>query len=533
MDDLVSTDGEAKGTPFATVLMVVAAITPTMLLVSLDRIIMSTAIPKITDDLKSIQDIGWYGSSYQLAACSTQLLFSRLYQYFDNKLLFLLCLGLFEAGSILCATASASITVILGRVVSGLGSAGIMSGAIAIMIPLVPLEKRVFYQGIFASIFAISPLIGPLIGGAFASDEHLTWRWCFWLNLPVGGVCGLLLLFQRLPPLQRTNQGPFTLRCLDPLGTILFVPCIICLLLALEWGGISHPWSSPQLVALLVLFSILLVAWYLSQHFGKEHATVPPLILLQRSVLAGVIYTICFGGIMLSFHYYIAIWLQAVRGLSPVQSGIRTLPFVVAFVCVSILTGAGVKYIGHYAQFPIACSCCMAVAMGVITTLRVDTDEGRLTGFLIFLGAGMGLGAQIPSIAAQTVLTTPHDSTGSSLMIFGQNLGSAIFLSVSQNIFIQELISNMSDVIPGAGDQILAGVGTTNLREVVPSGLLAEALRGYNTAVMRTMRVPLGIACVSILPALAFEWKNVKQASKDKKELEKHEPRSVDRYEKQ
>ncbi|CAI4215524.1 unnamed protein product [Parascedosporium putredinis] len=515
-------EGLVAETPFRTVLLVVAAILPTMIVVSLDRIIMATATPKITDELNSIRDIGWYGSAYQLASCSTQLFFSRLYQYFDNKILFLISVLLFEAGSILCATASVSAAVIAGRVVSGLGSAGVMAGAIAIMIPLVPLHKRVFYQGIFASIFAISPLVGPLIGAPLPATSGspgvgVSGSTCPWA---VSASSSSSSSASRPPGAPR---APFTFRCLDPVGTALFVPSIVCLLLALEWGGTTHPWSSPRIVALLVLFGILLIAWYLSQHFGKEHATAPPRILLQRSVAAGVLFTICFGGIMLSFHYYIAIWLQAVRGLSPVESGIRTLPFVVAFVCVSILTGATVKFVGHYAQFPIACACCMAVAMGLVTTLRVDTEEAPLTGFLIFLGAGMGLGAQIPSIAAQTVLTSPDDSMGSSLMIFGQNLGSAIFLSVSQNVFLRSLISNMSGVVPGAGAQILAGIGSTSLRETVPARLLPAALEAYSASIVATMRVPLGIACVSIIPALAFEWRSVKRREKKKEEEEADE----------
>ncbi|KAF7536862.1 hypothetical protein G7054_g4167 [Neopestalotiopsis clavispora] len=480
---------------FRTVLLVVAAILPTMLLVSLDRIIMSTAIPQITNDLRSIQDIGWYGSAYQLASCSTQLLFSRTYTYFDHKILFLLSMALFEVGSILCATASRSIALIIGRVVAGFGSAGVMAGAIAIMIPLVPLRKRVFYQGIFASIFAISPVIGPLVGGAFTNDARLTWRWCFYLNLPVGALCALILLFQTLPAPRKTDQDTFSVMRLDPFGTAAFVPCIVCLLLALEWGGTKYAWSEPRVVILLVLFGLLLIAWYLIQHLGKEeHVTVPPRLLLQRSVAAGVFFTMFFGGIMLSFHYYIAIWLQAVRGHSPLESGIHTLPFVVAFVCTSILSSAGVARLGYYVPFAIASSC--------------SITDAYMFGLFAFLGCSMGFGAQISSVAAQTVLPTQDVSMGSSLMIFGQNLGSAIFLSVSQNAFLNELIRNLSDVMPETDSQVLAG--GTNLRQLVPPQFIAAVLSLYNKAVMTTFYVPLGIACATIVPALLFEWKNIK-----------------------
>jgi MFS family permease len=476
---------------------------------------MSTAIPQITNDLKSIQDIGWYGSAYQLASCSVQLLFSRTYAHFDHKTLFLLSMGLFEVGSVLSATASKSIALIIGRVVAGLGSAGVMAGAIAIMIPLVPLQKRVIYQSIFASVFAISPVIGPLIGGAFTNDETLTWRWCFYLNLPVGAICAITLFFQNLQPAERSGRKNFTIMCLDPFGTLAFVPCIICLLLALQWGGTTYAWSNPRIIVLLLLFGILLTIWLFIQSFSKEpHVTVPPRLLLQRSIAVGLAFTIFFGGVMLSFHYYVAIWLQAVRDCNPLESGIRTLPFVGAFVCTSILGGAGVAKLGYYVPFAIASSCCMSVAMGLITTLEIKSTDGYMFGLFAFLGCGMGLGAQVSSVAAQTVLAAPDVSMGTSLMIFGQNLGSAIFLSVSQNVFLNELAKKSSGFMSGIDSQVLSG--GTNLHQIVPPQYLPAILSLYNDAVMTTFYVPLGIACASIIPALLFERKSIK--NKERKE---------------
>lgn len=212
-----------------------------MFLVSLDRLIISTAIPQITDDFHSVTDIGWYGSAYLLTNAAFQLMYGKVYTFFSIKVVFMGAVALFEIGSAICGAAPSSVAFIVGRAVAGLGSAGIMSGAIVILIYAVPLHKRPMYQGMFGAIFGISSVVGPLLGGAFTSK--VSWRWCFYINLPFGAVALVLLFFLLDIPEREETKRPLgkKLAQLDAMGTTVFLPGVVCLLLALQWGGSKYP----------------------------------------------------------------------------------------------------------------------------------------------------------------------------------------------------------------------------------------------------------------------------------------------------
>ncbi|OAA68336.1 Major facilitator superfamily domain, general substrate transporter [Niveomyces insectorum RCEF 264] len=504
--------------PLRIVVAVMAALYIAMFLVSLDRIIISTAIPRITDEFHSIDDIGWYGSAYVLATCATQLLFGRLFAFYNNKAVFLAAVVLFEAGSALCGAAPNSVAFILGRVLAGAGAAGVFAGVIVIMIPLVPLHKRPMYQGFLGAIFGVSSVVGPLVGGAFTTNPRLTWRWCFYINLPIGAVCVVIvLLFLRMPaPPGHALAAREKAQRMDPLGTLLFTPAIVCLLLALEWGGTAYAWRSGRVVALLVLFAVLFVAWVVAEARMGELATVPRRLFCQRSIVAGMAFSLCVGGVMLGFSYYMAVWFQAVDGVDALQSGIRTLPFVLAIVVASIVAGGGVSRCGYYAPFVLASACLMAVGMGLLTTLRVTSGHSAWIGYQFVLGFGMGLGMQMSGLAAQVVLAPADVPVGASLMFFGQGLGGAVFMCVAQNVFLQALLRDLSRVMPAAAAQLLTKVGATNIRSAVSTELLPAVLVAYNKALVSTFYVPLAIACVSIVPALCFEWRSVKTAREAK-----------------
>ena len=482
------------------------------LIVVQDRIIISTAIPKITDQFNSVKDIGWYGSSYVLASCVTQLPFGRLYSYYNTKTVFLASVIVFEAGSALCGAAPNSHSFIAGRAMAGAASAGVMSGVIVIMIPLVPLEKRPILQGLLGAIFGVSSVIGPLIGGAFTSNIHLTWRWCFYINLPIGAVSILIIIFFLHPPARPKSDAKLVdkVKRMDPVGNVLFAPAIISLLLALQWGGVDYAWHDARIIALLVLFGVLILSWILSQVLNKQNATVPPRILFQRSIVAGLSFSTCVGGVMLCFAYYMSIWFQAVEGVDALTSGIRTLPFILALVAASIVAGGLVSRIGYYTPFVIACACLMATGGGLLTTLKVSSDRGQWAGYQFLLGFGMGLGMQQTGMAAQVVLKPEDVPIGVSLGFVGQSLGGAVFVCAAQNVFIRGLVKDLSAVLPEALAERLSGVGATDFRQLVPANVLPEVLVAYNKAITTTFYVGLAAACLSIVPACMFEWKSVK-----------------------
>lgn len=290
--------------------LVMLSIFASMFLVALDRTILATAVPRITDEFKSLGDIGWYASSYMLSTAACQLLFGRIYKFYSVRWVFLITIIVFEVGSAICGAAPNSPVFIVGRAIAGVGGAGIWTGSMMSMMPMVPLHKRPMFQGLFGMVFGISSVVGPLLGGAFT--ERVTWRWCFYLNLPVGAVAFVMLFFFMHPA--NPKREPATVKQqivrLDPLGTFFFVPSVVCLLLALQWGGSTYEWSNWRIIVLFVVFGITAITFAVVQVKMPESATLPVRIIKQRTMLAGTFVMLFLSGGMLLVVYYLPLWCK-------------------------------------------------------------------------------------------------------------------------------------------------------------------------------------------------------------------------------
>ncbi|KAJ6135426.1 hypothetical protein N7512_000586 [Penicillium capsulatum] len=499
--------------------LITIALVSSMFLVALDRTIIATAVPRISDQFHAIGDIGWYASAYLLTSSATQLLWGRIYTFYSTKLLFILAVVVFEVGSALCGAAPNSTAFIIGRAIAGVGSAGIFSGSTIIVSQVVPLHKRPMYVGLMGSTFGIASIVGPLLGGAFT--DRVTWRWCFYINLPIGAVTLVVIaFFLHAPSIRSTSTLKRQIIRLDPLGSIFFLPGVICLLLALQWGGTQYAWSNGRIIALLVLAGLLLLAFSAVQIWRKEDATVPPRIIMQRSVACGALYTSCLSGAMISMIYTLPLWFQGVKGTSAVQSGIDNIPMVLALVVASILSGATITRTGYYVPFMFVAVILISVGSGMITTFQVDTGHAAWIGYQVLFGLGLGSGMQQPTMAAQTVLDQADVSIGVALMLLFQSLGGAVWVAVSQNLYTNYLASALPG-IPGVKVEAILGAGATGLAEMVPADKLGAVKVVYNTALHRALFVPVALACVMILPALGMEWRNIK------KESERRSPRSA------
>lgn len=227
--------------------LVLSSVYISLFLVSLDRLIVTTAIPSITNEFDSLPDVGWYGAAYLLTSCAFQLLFGKLYSFFPIRVVYPLSVFLFEVGSALCGAAPSSVAFIVGRAIQGVGSAGIFAGGIVVIVFAVPLHRRPFFQGLGGAVFGVSSILGPLVGGAFTSNPHLTWRWCFYINLPFGGAAFfLIILLLRIPDREETKLPlKAKLSQLDAAGTLALLPAVISLLLALQWGGLTYAVRPP------------------------------------------------------------------------------------------------------------------------------------------------------------------------------------------------------------------------------------------------------------------------------------------------
>lgn len=462
-----------------------------------------------------------------LTLCTFQLFWGRLYTLsstsclpgpFDSpKSILLSAITIFEIGSAICGAAASSSMFILGRAVAGLGSAGMMNGAIVVMIAVVPLKKRPLLQGLIGAVFGVASVIGPLLGGAFT--EKISWRWCFYINLPLGAVVvAILLVVLRLPdnkPAQVPNDkksAAEVLLSLDPLGLITFMPSIICLLLALQWGGTTYTWSSWRIILLLTLFPILFGAFLATQILRPKTATLPVRILTQRSVAFSFLFTFSSQAAMLVVTYYIPLFFQAIKSFSPLDSGLATLPFLLSLVIGSIIAGGLVQRIGYPAPFVIASAVLGSIGAGLISTWQVDVNKSTWIGFQVLFGFGIGIGMQQPTMMAQIVLPKLDQPTGVAFMFFGQNLGGAIFVSVAQNVFTDALAGKLSSV-PGLrlDKAAIVRMGATSIEELVAQQYLDLALEDYRDALRSAFLVGTGLVAVSMIGAALVEWRSTKK----------------------
>lgn len=261
-----------------------------------------------------------------ITGCAFQLLYGRIYTFYSPKWIFLPSVAIFEIGSLICGVAPNSPAFIVGRAVAGLGSAGIFSGTIVLTVHIIPLRKRPIYQSFMGAVILVSSVVGPVLGGAFTT--HLTWRWCFFINLPVGGAT-IISMIWLLPSnhdakVEESESKKLSIRKkidqLDPIGTMCFVPGVVCLLLALQWGGSTYSWNDPRIIVLWVIFGLLMVAFAAVQVWKQENATLPPRILKYRSVTTSTWFAFCISGSMTVVVYFLPVWFQAIEGVSAIST---------------------------------------------------------------------------------------------------------------------------------------------------------------------------------------------------------------------
>jgi len=480
-----------------------------LFLVALDRTIIAPAVPRISDDFKALGDVGWYGSAYMLTTACAQLIYGRIYKYYDMKWTFIISVIIFEIGSAICGAAPSSVVFILGRAIAGAASAGIFSGTMLIMIPMVPLHRRPAFQGLFGLVFGLASVMGPLIGGGFT--ESVTWRWCFYINLPIGAVSLAFMVFFWNPPKMEIRPVPAMehVKRLDPIGMLFFLPATVALLLALQWGGSTYEWGNWRIVMLFGVFVAATIAFISVQIMKPETALVPPKIITQRSVAFGVTFTFFLSGSMLLLVFYVPIWFQTVKAATAFQSGIYTLPLVLSLVFSSIMAGMITQKIGYYVPSMLIAPAVMSVGEGLMTTFTRDTPSSQWIAYQFLAGFGLGFGMQTSGLAIQTVLPREDISIGIAINFFLQQLGGAISTAIGQAI-LSNLLGSQLAVIPGFDPKMINGEGITHLVKAVGPEFQDLVIDAYNFASQRIFLAAAGFAFASLLCALGMEWKNIK-----------------------
>ncbi|KAF2732223.1 MFS general substrate transporter [Polyplosphaeria fusca] len=480
------------------------------ILTGLDFTLIATAIPVITSDFDSLDDVGWYGSAYFVAMCVALPLAGKIYMFFHKKLVYLAYIAVFEIGSLVCALAPTSNALIVGRAISGLGASGIFAGSLIIVATIAPLHKRPLLTGMTNGTFGASQIIGPLIGGAFA--QNVTWRWCFWINLPAGGVSiALIMLFLHLQKSPTKMEALKTkIKKLDLLGFAIFAGAIMMLLLALQWGGVTYAWSSSVVVGLLVGFVVLFAIFVVSQWWMADSALVPPKLFTFRTVVLAFGACLLGPGGVATIIYYLPIWFQAVQGATPINSGVRYLPSVISDVLTSIVGGGIVMTVGWYNPFYIFGVGILAIGSGLLSTLTPTTGAGKWIGYQILTGCGYSFLVTMPHIALQAMLPPDLIPIASTTLLFAMTASCSIFLAGGQAIFQSALTRNLRRVVSPEEAARLIAVGAADVhREVQPADRDA-VFDVYNTAITNVFYLAAGSAAVAFILVCGIRWKNIK-----------------------
>ncbi|KAJ4296465.1 hypothetical protein N0V90_006510 [Kalmusia sp. IMI 367209] len=471
----------------------------TTFVIALDNTIIATAIPKITTVFNSLNDVG-----------SLQPSFGKIYTYFDVKYTYLFALVLFEVGSVICAAATSSPMFIVGRAVAGAGAAALFSGGMTIIGYAVPLRKRAIYIAALSSMFGIASVVGPLLGGALT--DNVSWRWCFWINLPFGAVSLAVVFFFFSNPERQYSHIPFKKRIqeVDLVGAVFLICAIVCLLLALQWGGQVYPWKDSKVWGNLLGFGLIIAVFIGIQIWQKDRATIPLRVIKQRTVLVSCIFTAFLSMALYTHIFYLPFYFQASKGTSAEGSGIRTIAYLCSITLSSIVIGGLITVIGSYAPFMWAGSAIFTIGAGMLYTLKVSSPAGEWIGYQVLAGLGAGASVQIPFVAVQVVTSEKDMPTANALVMFFNSLGGAIAISIAQNIFINSLAKEIPKYAPGVDPRIVINAGATYVRYVVPVQFLKGVLEAYTKAITTALVLSIATAVIACLVSFGMERKSIK-----------------------
>ncbi|MFI9804928.1 DHA2 family efflux MFS transporter permease subunit [Streptomyces sp. NPDC052301] len=468
-----------------------------LLLAALDQTIVSTALPTIVSDLGGLEHLSWVVTAYLLASTAATPLWGKLGDQYGRKKLFQTAIVIFLIGSALCGMAQNMPQLIGFRALQGLGGGGLMVLSMAIVGDIVPPRERGRYQGLFGAVFGATSVLGPLLGGLFT--EHLSWRWVFYVNLPVG-VVALAVIATALQIPRRTAH-----HVIDYLGTFLIAAVATCLVLVASLGGTTWAWGSAQIIGLAVLGVLLAVAFVAVERRAAEPVLPMKLFGIRTFTLAAVI-SFVVGFAMFGAMTYLPTFLQVVHGISPTLSGVHMLPMVVGLLLTSTLSGQIVSRTGRWKVFPLTGTAVTTIGLLLLHRLDEHSSTAEMSVYFFVFGLGLGLVMQVLILIVQNAVSYEDLGVATSGATFFRSIGASFGVAVFGTVFASRLGDKLAAAFRGV--TLPPGVSANALESDprgiagLPPALRPAALHAYAAAITDVFLYAVPVA----LLGFALAW---------------------------
>jgi EmrB/QacA subfamily drug resistance transporter len=454
-------------------LIIIGALLLGMLLAALDQTIVATALPTIAGDLHGLSHLSWVVTAYLLASTVSTPLWGKLGDLYGRKTFFQASIVIFLIGSALAGLSHTMLQLIAFRAIQGIGGGGLLTGAQTIVADVVPARERGRYQGLFGSVFGVTSVLGPLIGGFFV--DNLSWRWVFYVNIPIG-VVALVVVAAVLPG--HLRRAPHKI---DYLGTIFLAGAATSLVLLTSLGGTTYAWASTP-IYLMAAGAVVCGALFIWAESRAAEPVVPLHLFRNRIFSASSAVGFVVGFAMFGAIAYLPQYMQIVKGVSPTVSGLRLLPLMAGLLTTSIISGRLVSRWGRYRIFPIIGTAVMTIGLYLLSHLGVDTSVWLSSLYMLVLGAGIGMSLQVLVVAVQNSVSYADlvAATGGATFFrsIGGSFGTATFGAVFSNVLAGNLVASLKGLSLPPGITASSGASPAVL-EHLPAAVHLGYITGY------------------------------------------------------
>ncbi|MGE2729148.1 MDR family MFS transporter [Mycolicibacterium vaccae] len=475
--------------------VIFAAVALGMLLAALDQTIVATALPTVVADLGGAGHQSWVVTSYLLASTIVTAIVGKLGDMFGRKVVFAVAVLFFLAGSVLCGISSSMEMLVASRALQGIGGGALMVTAAALIGEVIPLRDRGRYQGALGAVFGVTTVIGPLLGGYFT--DHLTWRWAFWINVPLGIVV-LIVALTTIPALNRRGRP-----VIDYAGIVLIGLGASGLTLATSWGGGTFAWSSPTIIGLFAGSAVALAAFVRVELRAREP-------ILPIRLFASPVFTVCcilsfiVGFAMLGALTFLPTFMQFVDGVSATESGLRTLPMVGGLLLTSLGSGVLVSRTGRYKIFPVAGTAVMVLGFVLLSRMDETTPVLQQSAYLFVLGTGIGMCMQVLILIVQSTVNFSDLGVATSGVTFFRTIGSSFGAAIFGSLFANFLAARIGPALAASGAPPAAAESPQVLHRL-PDAVAAPIVTAYADSLGQVFLFAAPVAALGFVVALTLK----------------------------